>query len=446
MKKNKGISLIVLVITIIVIIILAGAVILSLANNNPIESANEAKFKTNVAEYNAELAMAISNEYLKDNSFDSATFEAGVWDGIGDETGTIKEYITSMTAVDGVNFEIKSGKLVYTNTEEQIQQMWALETGILVKYPQSNAAGTELDPGIPAIINTTTNGYTPMYSNPIIPAGFMPVNTTNVSWDNLLIDYNNGLVIQDVSGNQFVWVPVDETNVSYAKNFTYPSHYGATLLNTIDDTFLSGVINENTQISKYGGFYIARYESMFDYNGGNMRAASKKSIDKEDTTSWSGARDNSHTGYLWNYINYADAKTYSENMAASYEYDTSKILTNLITGTEWDVTMEWINNSGNSVTDSTTWGNHLNSVTPADVTGFGNLQISGFNENWKSNNIYDLAGNTWEWTNELHSSYSVIRSGGYDYDGISDSAAYRIGYTATNFYDDLTFRIALYIL
>ncbi len=40
---KMGISLIVLVITIIVIIILAGAVILNLTNNNPMDSARIAK-------------------------------------------------------------------------------------------------------------------------------------------------------------------------------------------------------------------------------------------------------------------------------------------------------------------------------------------------------------------------------------------------------------------
>ena len=41
-KIKKGISLIVLIITIAVIIVLASAVILSIANNRPIESAKEA--------------------------------------------------------------------------------------------------------------------------------------------------------------------------------------------------------------------------------------------------------------------------------------------------------------------------------------------------------------------------------------------------------------------
>jgi len=59
MKINKGISLIVLVITIIVIIILAGSVILSLSTNNPIDKSKEATFKTNVVEYNSELALVL---------------------------------------------------------------------------------------------------------------------------------------------------------------------------------------------------------------------------------------------------------------------------------------------------------------------------------------------------------------------------------------------------
>ena len=58
MKKQKsGISLIVLVITIIVIIILAVAVILSIANNNPIENAKEARIKNDLKTIEEELTL-----------------------------------------------------------------------------------------------------------------------------------------------------------------------------------------------------------------------------------------------------------------------------------------------------------------------------------------------------------------------------------------------------
>lgn len=46
--KKGGISLIVLIITIIVILVLAGAIILSIANNNPINSASEAMILSSV--------------------------------------------------------------------------------------------------------------------------------------------------------------------------------------------------------------------------------------------------------------------------------------------------------------------------------------------------------------------------------------------------------------
>ncbi|MDD2376756.1 MAG: hypothetical protein PHD15_04235 [Clostridia bacterium] len=423
MKRKKGISLIVLVITIIVIIILAGAVILSLANNNPIESANEATFKSNLAGYNSELAMAISNEYLQDNSFDSATFDVEVWDGTGDGTGTIKEYITSISEVDGAKFEIRNSKLVYVGTN-QIEKDYLTEIGITII----------LGVNVIAIENTTVNGEVATYQNPIVPKGFKAINDGTV-WPT---DWNEGLVIEDVSGNQFVWVPVDGTDVTYAKWCTT----GFTYVDTIDDTLPSGII-EIDQINSYGGFYIARYESMFDYNSGSIRVASKVST---NTTTSGWTRDNSHTGYLWNHINYTDAKTYSENMDTSYGYDTSKVGTNLTTGAQWDTVMKWVsNNSGPSVTDSRTWGNHSNSTFPANV-GNGTLQISGYSNNWKTKNIYDLAGNTWEWTNEIHSFNRVYRGGSYCNSGITDPADCRYNNDATNASYDLSFRTSLYIL
>ncbi|MDD2376674.1 MAG: SUMF1/EgtB/PvdO family nonheme iron enzyme [Clostridia bacterium] len=424
MKRKKGISLIVLVITIIVIIILAGAVILSLANNNPIESANEATFKSNVAGYNSELAMAITNEYLKDNSFDSATFYVDVWDGTGTGDGTIKEYITSMSEVDGAKFEIQKSKLVYVGTN-QIEKDYLTEIGITII----------LGVNVIAIENTTVNGKAATYQNPIVPIGFKAINDGTV-WPT---DWNEGLVIEDESGNQFVWVPVDGTNVTYAKWCTTNIFYA----DTTDDTLPSGFNIAN--ITTYGGFYIARYESAFDYNGGSIRVASKVSTNKT-TSDWSTIRNATYNGYLWNFVNYTDAKIYSENMATRYEYDTSKLGTNLITGAQWDTVMKWVsNNSGPSVADSITWGNHSDSTSPANV-GNGTLQISGFSENWKAKNIYDLAGNTWEWTSEIYSIYRVYRGGYYNLSGSTYPAAYRDGNNATITYNGIGFRVGLYIL
>ena len=49
------------------------------------------------------------------------------------------------------------------------------------------------------------------YKNPIIPEGFHTVETETASWekqeDGAIKGWNNGLVIEDDKGNQFVWVP-----------------------------------------------------------------------------------------------------------------------------------------------------------------------------------------------------------------------------------------------
>lgn len=130
MKKYKGISLIVLIITIIVVIIIAGAIVLNLNKNNPIFESREAKFKANIDSYKSELSLLLYSMYAKDPNFSANDLDAGLWDeSKGNTSGTVKEYITSMTSTDGPNFEIQDGNLVYvgSNTDES---KWALETGI----------------------------------------------------------------------------------------------------------------------------------------------------------------------------------------------------------------------------------------------------------------------------------------------------------------------------
>ena len=46
-------------------------------------------------------------------------------------------------------------------------------------------------------------------TNPIIPAGFMPKNTETAKWDaESGPEGENGLVVMDELGNEFVWIPL----------------------------------------------------------------------------------------------------------------------------------------------------------------------------------------------------------------------------------------------
>jgi uncharacterized protein YpmB len=430
MKSKKGISLIVLVITIIVIIILAGAVILSLSNNNPIAQANKVTYLSDIRNFQSELDLYEAKQY-SDNLgvYDPTLLQADAisvtYNGTKDTSKNINNLIPSLKTATNYagQFAVISGKLVYQGSDTN-KQIWSTGAGFTVQIPNKTYSGA-------------TTGFT--YNNPVIPVGFVAVNTTDANWNNLSTDWNKGLVIQDASGNQFVWVPVDGTSVTYSKWCTA----GISNALTTDDTLPSGVTNETTQINTYGGFYIARYESMFDYNSGSIRVASKKSTNKT-IENWSTTRTLTYNGYLWNYISYTQAKTYSESMCTSYGYTAVK--TGLLTGTQWDTIMEWIKDSGKSVIDSATWGNHSNSVSPANVTGYGNLQISGYSEYWKAKNIYDIAGNTLEWITEKYNSDAVGRGGSYTYSGSDHPASCRISGPINNTLRDISFRIVLYIL
>jgi hypothetical protein len=430
MKRNEGISLIVLVITIIIIIILTGSVILNLTDNNPIGTANTATFKENIGEYNSELAMVLSNEYLKNNLFNPLSLNAGVWNGNETNiTGTIKEYIKSITVEDAGKFVIQNGKLVYVGeSQEEIDLLSEVNvSNVVLPIPL-------LGTNVIAIANSTVNGEAPSYNNPIIPKGFKAINDGTI-WPT---GWNEGLIIEDTVGNQFVWVPVDGTNVIYEKWCVT----GISNLSTTNDSLPTGIVNESDQITKYKGFYIARYEAMFDYNNGNRRVASKKS-EAVTSTNWSTTRTSAYNGYLWNYINYTDAKSFSQNMAPNYGYTTVK--TGLVTGTQWDTIMKWIKNSGLNVeTDSTAWGNFKDSSLSAKVEGYGALQISGFSEYWKAKNIYDIAGNTWDWTSELYGANSVFRGGSYFNSRIEAANRYYVGPSFVT--GDIVFRPVLYVL
>ena len=103
----------------------------------------------------------------------------------------------------------------------------------------------------------------------------------------------------------------------------------------------------------------------------------------------------------------------------------------LCTGACWDSMLDFIKDSNHSVTDSTTWGNYNNSETFEITRGsyavydtsnytlgsFNNvgskysktkdttiLLTTGATERNCSKNIYDVAGNCFEWTTESRSS------------------------------------------
>ena len=160
------------------------------------------------------------------------------------------------------------------------------------------------------------------------------------------------------------------------------------------EAFTADYANMITSIQKYGGFYIGRYE------------LSNEGVQKGKAT-------------LRN-TNWYELYKKCVTLNAS-----GKVESRMIWGIQWDLTCDFISKKGEqkSITDSTAWGNYSNSTGNAAVMDetiqkYGTKQVTGYSEYWKANNIYDLAGNCYEWTQEGISTNSRGFRGGC-YDGVN---------------------------
>ena len=397
LTHKRGISLIVLIVTIIVIIILAAAVILTITKNNPVSSAKEATFKEDMANIQDELSMYISKKYT-DNplSFEKLNVNLS-GDSMVTELPSTKKYKEKVSVVEG-NLVINNSKV---NSEEKKWFNEVIGNTSNVKKEWKNTIASVED-GVP------------------IPKGFTYKEGTK----------DTGLVIQqDDNENEFVWVPATES--TYVKDTSFPSYNNFTP--TGDDTLPKGITDETADVVKYGGFYIGRYEAGVPEN--------QSSIDGESssTSNVKGVPVSKKDATVWTYINYKNSKASAESMISN-EY----VQTGLLTGTAWDTVCHWIK-SDDELKDSRTYGNYTNSESPANVSGYGTKQVAGYSDKWMVKNIYDLAGNVWEWTSEASSSNFILRGGSYDGDGSGHPVSYRNYYSASDTYGSIGFRSRLYI-
>ena len=324
--------------------------------------------------------------------------------------------------------------------------------------------------------NSTINGKKGNSNNPTIPKNYIPIDTATSTWGDGSTapsqdSVNHGLVIKDEQNNEWVWVPVPDVTVMCDTlnntEYTLCGTTGETAVKTklysksgiisgktrttpgtssgyrepdlvvgndgakydAKDTFYKTILGEKgtkeqlaelfadeykamiESVSKYGGFYIGRYE------------LSESGVKKDQPT--------------LTYTNWYNLYKKCKELNAS-----NKVEARMIWGCQWDVTMNWLISSGAKTSDevnkdSSTWGNYRNYNTANNytegTTGYeknaGSLQNTGSSENWKANNIYDLAGNVSEWTQEASvASYRALRGGVYYSNGSSNPASNRINY------------------
>ena len=400
MKKNKGITLIALIITIIILLILVGVSL---------------------------------NLLIKGDLFGSA--EKAV-------TGTNAKVNEQQTRVDELMGELDE---VEREIEEQERQQEEAEK-------QKNLPGTRV---------TENTKYIRDGKTAWIPKGF------TVSGIKSEQSIDNGLVIYDIpegttvdwtnpdsvktAYNQFVWIPVEvkstdtENSIAsfYRSEWTANESTGGERTNglstdytepdsTNDTADKTGIANQianlTKSIYKYGGFYIGRYEAGSETERTSSSGVTTLGI-KQDM-------------YPYNYVKWGDSMSSIGTTGALYlsnslyntnEYGAKSML---CTGACWDSMLDFIKDREHSVMDSRTWGNYSNSETfeitrgayavyNNNTLGSSNnvgskyskmkntsiLLTTGATERNCSKNIYDVAGNCWEWTTESVSSSARVCRG-----------------------------------
>jgi len=375
----------------------------------------------------------------------SNTTETIIWSSSDTDIATVSN--------DGTIMGKRVGKTIITATYGEIEDICNVTIttdGLEVVWTNETTA------------NRTIDEKEATYQNPIIPVGFSAVNTEDTKWnkDNgSSSHWNNGLVIKNLTdGNEFVWIPIDGTNVKYERWCTSGRSYSD--CTEIASTTGLDIVNN---VSKYGGFWVARYEA-------GLPATIDQTIANNTVRNTSGKPLSIAGAVPWNFIDWNHAKENAEKM-----YSNGYLQSGLINGTQWDTIMKWLQNEGINVTNSVSWGNYTESSISLRnknkykyVCNFGTeewlsaskkdsnqsmLIKTGASDATKAKNIYDLAGNLYEWTDEYHNSiyqYRIARGGAFSpwTSGVNESAVYRVSGSSTNtssYNKIIGFRVQLYI-
>lgn len=397
-KYNKGITLVALVITIIVLIILAGISInLVLGEDGIFKRAVEAREKTKEAQKNEQ-----------------------------DMLNTVYDEMQDLG--------LKKPQLKY-----KLGEVWN-ETNNTTVYDE--------------------------YNNPIvIPAGFHIVSkkedpTVEYNYtktENNIPSVQDGIVVEDSEGNQFVWIPVgtiynkegDPTTIQLQR-CTFDTNGKPTNVttngNAINSFFTEEIKEEHqtsgrtntiakdieafkTSATKNGGYYLARYEASYDGEG--TKPYSKPSTHASE-------KNPTQLGDLWNCITQPNAATKAENM-----YQSDDFTSDLVNSYAWDTALVFIQ----KYSDNSNYVN-VRSKNNKDNGGLGNTGERKETTD-KVCNIYDMASNCWEWSTETYTGTEAdyVGRGGFanSTDPKADFTSYRSHHRSSLGDGAVSFRVTLYL-
>ena len=442
MKKNKGITLVALVVTIVVLLILAGVSInLVLGDNGIITKAKEAQRKSAEASQNDLIGMNELAQQLEEQI--NGSTGSGSGNGGAGGSGTDTKVPAEATAETAPYFPDNT----FTKKEGTI------DTGLVIQDASGNEYVWVVVPRTTAVYKTTGLGKTT----------FTDADYTSIEKD--LKEYTKTYRGSTSYSDTYA---ADDKNVGWLTSDEYTE---------LKNSMLKSVY-EN------GGFYVGRYEAGIDTATGTNRTSNTDKNSDGKYTMPSTVPVTKADAYPYTYV----TRTQAQNLASKVNAGTKT--SSLMFGLQWDLVLAFMHNKGNIAdstlkSNSTAIGNYRDSVFQLSQTGqyavFSNFSLSstwnpsttattnfvdssrnkiaqssdgngilvttGTSEKNKVMNIYDIAGNVWEWTLEKTSyvSYPCAERGGFFNNDGSDSPAVDRGYNDTTYaYSSVGFRLSLW--
>ena len=415
MKNNKGITLVALVVTIVVLLILAGVSInLVLGNNGIIAKAKDAQRESAEASQNDLKGMNGLIEQME-----------STLNGSGNGGKTEPETVPYLPS-DDFHYD--------TST--------SVDTGLVIKDASGNEYVWVVVPRTTAVYATTGLGKTT----------FTDADYTSI--ENDLKEYT-----KTYRGN------TDFSDVYYPDDKNVGWFADATAYNNLKNSMLKSVY-EN------GGFYVGRYEAGIDTTTGTNRTSNTdKNSDGKYTIEGMPTPVTKADAYPYRYV----TRTQAQNLASNVNSGTKT--SSLMFGVQWDLMLAFMHNKGNIAdstltSNSTTIGNYRDNLwtiknanaqysedggdtfkacpNPFKKESYSSILLTtGADSSFSVQNIYDIAGNVFEWTLEKTSNDSLgpcaIRGGYSGDDGSAFPADDRSFYntTAANDYF-IGFRVTLW--
>ena len=387
-NKDRGITLVALVITIIILLILATISIQSLTNTGLFQKANEAKEKTkNATENQAKTLNEYEDELNKYISGDIKTPVKKVADNIGSVLSTTEN--TELEDAYGNKIVVPAGFKIVSNSDTS--NATTVDKGIVIEDATVDSEGKA----------TATNGSQFVW----VPVGkiYTDASKTEANAKTITLgryDFDETTGIESAYSGSYIEEDVNDAS---------------TLTNFENKAIAKNITKFKNSVLKNEGYYIGRYEA---------RTIKQRNA-KEDTLTQITEKG---TDQVYNYVTQLQSAQQSQNM-----YN-NKFTSDLMNSYAWDTAIIFIQ----KCTDQTKYSrqNSLNS---------GSISQTGTTTD-KQCNIFDMASNLREWTTETTNvaNNTCVSRGGY-YSNSYDYTSYRCHNGTSDSSSLIGFRPIIYI-